>query len=111
MRRPKRPPNPLLPNSGAPGGATRSLGSAARRLFSLSILRRRKLYETREQLVYPLDQKLRFNLQDFSGPFGVVLVVLPEEPIEGYLGAEDGEKEGEEAVTEVVEPGCIDYEG
>ncbi len=66
MRRQKRPPNPLLPHSGAPGGAARS-GSAARRLFSLSILRRRALYETRQRIVYlKLNLNLRAHLQDFS---------------------------------------------
>ena len=46
-----------------------------------------------------------------SGLFRVVLVVLPEEPVEGYLGAKDGEKECEEAVAELVKPGGIDDEG
>ncbi len=39
-----------------------------------------------------------------------LLVIPPEEPAEGDLGAQDGEEEGEEAVTEVVEPGGVDDE-
>ena len=38
-------------------------------------------------------------------------VVSPEEPVQRYLGAEEGEEEGEEAVAEVVEPGGVDDEG
>ena len=39
------------------------------------------------------------------------LIVLPKKPIECYLAAEDGEEQGEDAVAEVVDPGCVDYEG
>ena len=49
--------------------------------------------------------------QEPLAPSGSSSSSFPEEPVEGYLGAVDSEKEGEEAVTEVVEPGCIDYEG
>src|SRR3712207_4465516 len=51
-----------------------------------------------------LDRSLR-------GFFGLVFVVLPEEPIKCYLGAEDGEEQGEDAVAEVVDPGGVDDEG
>jgi hypothetical protein len=47
------------------GGANHA-GRHRPTLFSLSILELRPLYESRERLVYPLDPKLRFNLQDFS---------------------------------------------
>jgi hypothetical protein len=41
----------------------------------------------------------------------VLFVVLPEQPVQGYLGAKDGEEQGEEAVAEVVDPGGVDDEG
>ena len=40
-----------------------------------------------------------------------LLIVFPEKPVHGYLGAQDGEEEGEEAVAEVVAPGRVDNEG
>ena len=40
-----------------------------------------------------------------------LLIVFPEKPVHGYLGAQDGEEEGEEAVAKVVAPGGVDDEG
>ena len=37
------------------------------------------------------------------------LVVFPQKPIQGYLGAENGEEQGKEAVSQIVSPGCKDY--
>ena len=39
------------------------------------------------------------------------LVVFPQKPVQCYLGAEDGEEQGEEAVAEIVGPGGVDDEG
>jgi hypothetical protein len=41
----------------------------------------------------------------------LLLVVLPEKPVEGYLSAQDGEKQREDTVGEVVAPGGVDDEG
>ena len=40
----------------------------------------------------------------------VEVLLVPGEPREGGLGAQDGEEEGERAVFEVVEPGGVDDE-
>lgn len=37
-------------------------------------------------------------------------VLFPEQPVEGYLGAQDGENEGEEPAAEVVAPGGVDHQ-
>ncbi len=42
--------------------------------------------------------------------YWLFLLIAPEEPIEGYLGGEDGEDEGEGAFAQVVEPGGVDDE-
>ena len=44
-------------------------------------------------------------------PEALLLVVFPQKPVNGYLGAEDGEEEGEDAVAEIVVPCCVDDEG
>src|SRR5215207_4313213 len=41
----------------------------------------------------------------------LLLVVFPQKPVQSYLGAEDGEQKGEEAVAEFVAPGGVDDEG
>lgn len=73
-----------------------------------------------------LNQKLRLNLQDFSvrpeagrSQIGLphcwrsqlFFLVLPDKPVYGYLGAQDGQEEGEDAVLEVVAVGRVDDEG
>jgi len=62
-RRDRQTPSSSKPEASA---APTTPYGAAPTLFSLSILGLRPLYESRERLVYPLDPKLRFNLQDFS---------------------------------------------
>ena len=39
------------------------------------------------------------------------VLFAPSEPVEGYLGAHDGEEQGEDAVFEVVSPGSVDQDG
>lgn len=41
----------------------------------------------------------------------LLLLVLPQKPVYGYLGAKDGQEEGEGAVLEVVAVGGVDDEG
>src|ERR671917_207496 len=41
----------------------------------------------------------------------LLLLVLPQKPVYGYLGAKDGQEEGEGAVLEVVAVGGGDTEG
>src|SRR3712207_6873212 len=41
----------------------------------------------------------------------LLLFILPQKPVYGDLGAQDGEQEGEDAVLEVVAVGSVDDEG
>src|ERR671917_2377512 len=41
----------------------------------------------------------------------LLLLVLPQKPVYGYLGAKDGQEEGEGAVLQVVAVGGVDDEG
>src|SRR5918997_5083554 len=41
----------------------------------------------------------------------LAFVVLPQKPVQGDLGAQDGEEQGEEAVGKVVAPSGVDDQG
>ncbi len=41
----------------------------------------------------------------------LLFLVLPQKPVYGDLGAQDGQEEGEDAVLEVVAVGSVDDEG